>query len=768
MILSSEEGSFLSEMFRSFREQNDDTDDNKTEIPLRIDEFHYYNNSPNSNLFMCILTNDKPSFYVKKQILSTSDGGKNYYQSIQNEKNIFLQNYKNKIDYEQKYDSHIYDCTNIDSNCNYSPFISYAIEDENNFIKLPFYPGMSIRYLVSNKVDISDTDKQVWAYELACAFYTLHQQGICHKYFSSDDVFLTSSIDSDELYSSNVYFNIAIGNFTYDLDHEKIKSKPTEQFFYRSPEFINDPSTEIPKATLEQLKKNDVHSFGVFMNELLQFKDPKDFSSLKSRKERLEIMNKSEPCIYLNIDKNSDNKWIPLIIRCTDKNPDNRPTFDEIKDILSKEEFFLSNASHKEFLYRIKNIRTDTTCRFETLAYVNKKYPSFKIIEHILNEVKNEIVNRYSINFQENPDLSVVDQIYLILNSSSYLIRKLIEGRKMFFSEFAQNDPEKILRSYTNNQNLIDLILNLIQNKENDTKDDIDIQENKTELIQLRKKLLKLSDLYYSEKLKHSEYDILSIIHKNDLKYLIHLFARAIPISEDQINLIYQSIFNFDYIKTIDFLTHLQMLSEFNLNFFRSLQNIYTLLKNFIINSYNEDISMNQINDIYKSIYNTILNIKNTQTIFTFDDNPVYLLFEKIQSMLHFFNEGDQREFNDNLAILKNGLVLQKNTNIKALDFLDSSIESIYSAEKRRRDRLQTKKIEITGLSKSSLRAYLTRIVKSYQSSYNIELTIKLDNKGIKNPIKMCDIKAILEKLGIKDINSNLPNVLSFSINRNS
>lgn len=757
MILSPEQGRYLDEMFPSFLARQNLCDDSKHEIALQNTDFHIYNNSPNSKLYMSISFDNKPNLYVKKQVPSIDDGKKYYSQSIENEKEIFLKNLENKKKYEHNSKSIFFNCENANE-IQYSPFLSVGNIDEKNILKLPFYPSMSLRYLISQKAHVSDTDKQIWAYELACAFANLHQRGYSHTYFTSRDAFLTPNLIDGDTNSQNIHLNIVLGNFSYDLESEQNKSKLSEQFYYRCPEFINEPLVSIPKSTIGERQKNDVHAFGVFLIELYKWEEPQSFLQGKTRKDRLDLINKKSPEEYLNIDINqTNNSWISLILQCVDKKPANRPTFNDIKKCLASQQNFLPNVNPQEFEDRIKNVRTDTTCCFETLAYANKKYPNFQIVRLILEDIRNEVISQYSIKYDIEDGKSVVDQIYSILNSSLYYLQASIKHRKDFFTQLIRSNFDEIIKTYTKNEYLISLIKKLILGDEN-LKNEDQYSNYRIEIMRIAHDLNDLSDYYYEEQCGESNTDFFSFFHAKDVEFLYNQFKKSIPISEGQIRIIYENLFNFDYPKSIEFLTNLLLISDFNSNYFSSLEKVYNILNSVSKNSEN---LINQVNTIFKSIYQTIYTSINKKITDYLSNDAISSLVNKVDSMINCFNEKEKSTIFHCINVIKKGIKIEESSNYTILSYAEPAINSILNSAYKRAKRLQSKTICIHGVSKSSLRSYLTRIIKNYQSSYIIEITIKLEKDG--HQIKMADINEILRKLGITNIITQ-PNSLSFEI----
>ena len=237
-VLSPEEGRKLNEVFHSFMVRHNLSDSSQDLILLKED-FHLLYNSINTKLCMNLSKSDKPYFYVEKQIPSYDDTKPNYHKSIQNETKIILENYNNRINYEKSYKTKIFNCKNIDKSCQYSPFLTIG-KLEKNYIQTPFYPLLSMRYIISQKINVTNTDKQVWAYELSSAFLNLHQRGFSHSFFTSKDVFLTPNFIENESNSSKIYLNIVLNNFSYELEHEKDLTKYSDQFYYRCPKLINN------------------------------------------------------------------------------------------------------------------------------------------------------------------------------------------------------------------------------------------------------------------------------------------------------------------------------------------------------------------------------------------------------------------------------------------------------------------------------------------------------------------------------------------------
>lgn len=188
----------------------------------------------------------------------------------------------------------------------------------------------------NSKNEINPTIRSKIIFGVASTMKKLHAQEIYNIDLSHDNIYLDEKFEPqiNIFHTSRLILN--------GIDYEK-RSKDS---YYVAPEVFNDFENYDMKS--------DVYSFAIFLYKMFS-----TTISLGNKNIIIHhIMNNIRPSKPHNI---SDNYW-ELIQKCWDNNPNYRPTFNEIVDILKEEEYSINEFGMKtdtdelhEYQERIEN-----------------------------------------------------------------------------------------------------------------------------------------------------------------------------------------------------------------------------------------------------------------------------------------------------------------------------------------------------------------------------------------------------------------------------
>ena len=298
--------------------------ENPEEISLKckLEDFQIIRNFSEKNIK--ILNNAK-----KQQGFGKSLG--NYY-SCMNKKstgnfialeiNIELSNFiLNEIEQELislKQNKEIFDISLLPITYNYEPSIKKLVFFFN------FYEDTSLRNLIQSEGNNDEKRerfplnlKKKIIKQLAFSLKDFHKNFIYHGHLHPNNIFFDRN------------FNIKIADFTF---------LSLRKFCVFSCGYSNKSQFSSPEILLEKSliannpnEKNDVYSFGLILAEILTEKIPFDKVDLNLLI-KLVCDDDCRPKLFNNINE----KYLKLIRTCWQKNPDKRPTFDQICQIINE------------------------------------------------------------------------------------------------------------------------------------------------------------------------------------------------------------------------------------------------------------------------------------------------------------------------------------------------------------------------------------------------------------------------------------------------
>lgn len=215
------------------------------------------------------------------------------------------------------------------------PFIGFAEKNNFGYIYLVEMKNGSLQTILEKArkgkriSGFDQTTKYIVSYGIACSMKYLHSLNRIHR----------------DLKAGNVLLDEQLRPFLTDFGTAKEidKSIPINQTLsattpvIMAPEFIDDPSTFSNSLPI------DVYSYGITLYELwtemLPFPHLKGLFQIYTA-----VTNGERPKIPISLSPN----WAKLIEKCWSHNPDDRPTFHEIVEMLESDEYLTSDINKDE------------------------------------------------------------------------------------------------------------------------------------------------------------------------------------------------------------------------------------------------------------------------------------------------------------------------------------------------------------------------------------------------------------------------------------
>lgn len=236
----------------------------------------------------------------------------------------------------------------IFSQCNHPtlvPFIGYNIDKSKGNIYLEEMENGSLSEYIKKNTEkknliFDDTQKLIISYGIARAMEYLHSQNIIHRNLKTENVLLDSN------FNPHVFDFCASEYINSEFDTSSTIMQTTVSIM--APEFIDD------YIKYNRTKPIDVFSYSITLYELWTGKQPypDDIRPLKIVEN---VLNNNRPQFPSDYNINENIK--KLIERCWDQNPEKRPTFTEICDILETNEL-IPKISRERFNSYKQTIRS--------------------------------------------------------------------------------------------------------------------------------------------------------------------------------------------------------------------------------------------------------------------------------------------------------------------------------------------------------------------------------------------------------------------------
>lgn len=175
-----------------------------------------------------------------------------------------------------------------------------------------------------------DTHKLIIAYGISCAMETLHKKRVIHREICPNNILLDSEMHP---YLSDFQLSMKIKPI-YDREQMVSAISPV----YMSPEYMNNPFASSSTLPI------DVYSYGMTIYFLIT-----ELSPFNSYKNKFEIFQDVIKGVRPTIPENVPPHWKDLITSCLKKDPDERPTFTDICDLLESDKFLDGSISRHIF-----------------------------------------------------------------------------------------------------------------------------------------------------------------------------------------------------------------------------------------------------------------------------------------------------------------------------------------------------------------------------------------------------------------------------------
>lgn len=211
------------------------------------------------------------------------------------------------------------------------PFIGYYpyFKKVRSVFELKGKDSLRSNFKIQNPL-FDNTHKFIILYGISCAIEYLHSHNVIYHYINPEDIFL----DSNYYPYLHYYLNPTLCS----NDSEDIENLSKFDHIIFAPEFFHD---------FQKFKENpciDVFSFALLILTTFTGNLPFNLTSLHQISTRL--LNKNRPDIPDSIPEN----WKRLIIDCWNDDPEKRPTFTQICDILESDVFVNEDINKDEFL----------------------------------------------------------------------------------------------------------------------------------------------------------------------------------------------------------------------------------------------------------------------------------------------------------------------------------------------------------------------------------------------------------------------------------
>lgn len=175
-----------------------------------------------------------------------------------------------------------------------------------------------------------ETHKLIISYGISCAMEFLHKKSILHRDLKSGHVLLDSDL--------HPYLTGFLSSIQIDPSQETREFLCATTPIIMSPEFLKEPETYSVTFPI------DVYSYGITLYELITELQP--YPNIKSIFQIYKhVSDGGRPEMPETVPEN----WKKLIERCYSQEPEKRPTFTEICDILESDEFVNDKIDHELF-----------------------------------------------------------------------------------------------------------------------------------------------------------------------------------------------------------------------------------------------------------------------------------------------------------------------------------------------------------------------------------------------------------------------------------
>uniref|UniRef100_U9TYE3 Uncharacterized protein n=1 Tax=Rhizophagus irregularis (strain DAOM 181602 / DAOM 197198 / MUCL 43194) TaxID=747089 RepID=U9TYE3_RHIID len=347
----------------------------------------------------------------------------------------------------------------VDFHENIIRFCGITTENQNdyskNFLLVMEYAnsGTLRNYLCKNFENLTWNDKLNLAFQLSHAVSCLHDEGIVHR----------------DLHSNNILVHqntIKLADFGLSKRIEEstnVQSKLFGMVAYIDPQIFNrrrDSNNQIKIYVLN--KKSDIYSIGILLWEISSGRPP--FSN-----EPYDVGLAMEILQGLreNPIPNTPEDYVKIYTDCWNKEPDNRPTADQVvaklneiillnekQNIVEIPKNVIDNSLHGEMSQVIKNFCNMNTKEIETsITSDNNFYIMVNEIILLLDNVNKERKKHEIVNYFNNHNITSQEIYNWVLNNQDNSNSVFLLGIFNHFGIEVDVDEQKTFELYQNTAN---------------------------------------------------------------------------------------------------------------------------------------------------------------------------------------------------------------------------------------------------------------------------------------------------------------------------
>lgn len=310
--------------------------------------------------------------------------------------------------------------------------------DANPVLILEYMPNGSLETIVNDLLrgirpaSLNNTKLLIILYGIASAMAYLHSHSIIHRDLKPGNILLDSEF----------YPKISDFGFSRIIDDSNSHnvSIPVGTLLYMSPEAIGDDEYPIFPTKL------DVYSYGVIAYQMFGNTRKTNLREiLHGKRYKFQFTNPTPKC------------YQELIKKCWAKNPEERPSFEEIADMLS---------NHRVFINELGDV--DETEFFNYVERISGKRPNVEFDEQLKKDLEYQM-------FEEEPlyfglpafDLQTLEQIRKIGEGTFGVVYEVKDklSEERFSAKISKFEYYNSLKKYNNTVNFIRevTILNKLQ-----------------------------------------------------------------------------------------------------------------------------------------------------------------------------------------------------------------------------------------------------------------------------------------------------------------
>ncbi|KAK8839971.1 hypothetical protein M9Y10_031688 [Tritrichomonas musculus] len=287
------------------------------------------------------------------------------------------------------------------------------------------------RGIVNN--DWTETKKFITIYGIASGMKYLHEHSILHRDLKPENILL-----NEFLFPKITDFGLSKEIIQVDDTINNIYCIGTS--FYMAPEIWSH--SYYSKAT-------DVYAFSIILYEIVTNLRPFDGMGYHMIMKNVGIFNE-RPVFKYNIDQCYKN----LIESCWSKDPQERPSFDEIINILLSNEEFTVNVNMDEF-NDYRELILNEQILIDDTKITTRPEPTFKetIIQNATEKIDEEAINTFTRVKEEQLSTSLINEYFLDLEN--YEPKKLLFRTEFSnFYEIVDKNTKKVYSAIISNINM--------------------------------------------------------------------------------------------------------------------------------------------------------------------------------------------------------------------------------------------------------------------------------------------------------------------------